>query len=169
MTAGSSWMRLAGIGAGMLGLAALAAGLWRPDLLVEASVARALAASPQPPRITGLAANARVARAAPLVGDERFWLTHAQNDQAAMAPKLLAVGDRLSIQSAERGPSGIEIVEIRTIAASEMPAGLAEPGHEIVVVTGKLSGDSGDRRIRFILDGGLIAPAPKATIGHAAL
>ena len=165
MTAGRSFARQAGIGAAALGLAALAIGLMRPEMLVEAGVDRALAAHQWKP-----AANRTAVRAAPVSGDERFWLTRADADTNIAPPaKLLAVGDRLSIQSADRAASGIEIVDIKTLAADKLPDGLAEPGHEVVIVTGKLTGDGGGRRIRFILDSGRIAPAAKPATGHAAL
>ena len=154
-----------GFAVGLFAAAVVVALAVKPDGMVEASFDRALTGRLDAPHASALASTG-LARArtgigpevGPLVGDERFWLTRADH-QSPLAPrKLLAVGDRISIQSAI-GVRAIEIVDVTTLAPALMPVGFAQPGHDLLVITGKAANTPDAALVRFIVDATTLLPA----------
>jgi hypothetical protein len=138
------------------------AGALRTDLLLSRGFDHALE-SPRP-GLSFDAAATKVSQQGSAVGDEGFWLTRADVESPAPFARPLAVGDRITISSADGRERRLEVVDLKLIGGGQVRGGRGMP-MRLLLVTCRVAGETGERAdapVRFIIEAEPVPPAVPA-------
>lgn len=140
---------IAVLGLAGLGLGAAAMTIGNGDAVVERGFQRAFA------KLDG-----SVERSKPLpvvAGSEEFWLTHLVHDAGPATPKLVGVGDRITINSGGR-ERVLSVVTVDKLDSQLLPVSSAPPT-PLLLVTCRDASEPQARPVRFLIEAGDGTPA----------
>jgi hypothetical protein len=140
---------IAVLGLAGLGLGAGAMTIGNGDAVVESGFQRAFA------KLDGTADRGKPL---PVVaGSEEFWLTHLVHDAGQATPKLVAVGDRITINSGGR-ERVLSVVTVDKLDSQVLPVSSERPT-PLLLVTCRDAAEPQARPVRFLIEAGEGLPA----------
>jgi len=150
------------LAAGGIAAAALAIGALRADLFVTQGFTQAL-------NRQGLAnTDTRVTlrNAGAQSGDEGYWLTRSEVASPSPFDKQLAVGDRITIAGHQGRERTLEVVDIKMVGESLVPAVTGAAAPRLLMVTCRVVATDGEQDVkapvRFIIEAETPDPAPRS-------
>ena len=140
---------IAVLGLAGLGLGAAAMTIGNGDAVVERGFQRAFA---------NLEGTSDRGKPLPVVaGSEEFWLTHLVHNAGPATPKLVAVGDRITINSGGR-ERVLSVVTVDKLDSQVLPVSSERPT-PLLLVTCSDAAEPQARPVRFLIEAGEDLPA----------
>lgn len=140
----------------LAGIAAVVGAAWvalGDDALIRRSVASA-AAQNTPPALDEATPTGQRS------GDEGYWLSRADAETPAPFPKMVTVGDHITIGGTDGARRDLIVEEVRTLQPGITTLTADQDGPTLLVVTARVVGSEPAQNVRFLID--QAAPAPAA-------